>query len=398
MCLRAFYKLHRNLSVSSAAAKVLWCLGISVRGIFPLQIAVLSANFGSTGRLHYFSAVRKVRAHASYMDVVEHHCKTKNHQMSWFDKDIYWETSAINFMVDKFNRNDAIATKALQKVKRNRYYLSPVTIWEILLTSDSLRREQIIFFIQNLFHDQLLNSPSEFIVNFIDQGCPLFEKKYDFHSKLPIAKTWNNICQNEKMTFILDHQLLKDKSKHLQDISKKLSKIINRIVLDITVRDTELQLQELLNNYHRTLKQRSEDNDSKEAKIEKIAILFLLYIFCMEVELDSEPIKKFWIRHKKDDIIERLEYLLSNFEILVHRGPFVEMALMAYTQISQGVKSNRGLFFDCLHCVYLTYIDFFITKDDHFVKLRNDSEHILFSRIYHIDEVKLITQKRDVYK
>lgn len=317
--------------------------------------------------------------------------------MSWFDKNIYWETSAINYLVDNFDRNDAIATKALQKVKRNRYYLSPITIWEILLTSDSLRRERIIFLIQNLFHDQLLNSPSEFIVNFIAQGCPLFEKKYDFHSQLPIAKTWNNICQNEKMTFIIDHQLLKDKSKHIQDISKKLNKIINRVVLDITINDTELQFQQILNSYHQRLNHREEDNHSKEAKIQKISILFMLYVFCMEVDIDSEPIKRFWVQHKVEDTIERLEFLLANFEMLVHRGPFAEMALMAYTQISKGIKSNRGLFFDCLHCVYLTYIDFFITNDDHFVKLRDDSEHILFSRIYHLNEVKIITNKRDVY-
>ena len=69
MCLRAFYLLHQNLTVSSTAEKVLWYLETSASGIFLLQNAVHSANFGSTGRLHYFSAIHKVRAHASYMDV-----------------------------------------------------------------------------------------------------------------------------------------------------------------------------------------------------------------------------------------------------------------------------------------------------------------------------------------
>jgi hypothetical protein len=57
MCLRAFYTLHLNSSVSSAAEKDLRCLDISAFGIFHLLNAVLSTNFGSTGRLHYFSAV-----------------------------------------------------------------------------------------------------------------------------------------------------------------------------------------------------------------------------------------------------------------------------------------------------------------------------------------------------
>ena len=61
-------ELHRE----SAAEKVLWYLDTIARGIFSLQNALLSTNFGSTGRLHYFSAIPKVRAHASYMDVVGH--------------------------------------------------------------------------------------------------------------------------------------------------------------------------------------------------------------------------------------------------------------------------------------------------------------------------------------
>ncbi len=69
MCLPAFYKLHKNLTVKPATEKDLSYLVASVCGFFSLPNAVLSTNFGSTGRLHYFSAIHKVRAHASYMDV-----------------------------------------------------------------------------------------------------------------------------------------------------------------------------------------------------------------------------------------------------------------------------------------------------------------------------------------
>ncbi len=46
-----------GLDRKSATEKGLCCLETSARGIFHLHKVVLSANFGSTGRLHYFSAV-----------------------------------------------------------------------------------------------------------------------------------------------------------------------------------------------------------------------------------------------------------------------------------------------------------------------------------------------------
>ena len=70
--LTCFLQSASQLDRESAADKGLRCLKTSARGIFSLQNAVLSTNFGSTGRLHYFSATHKVRANASYMDVGSH--------------------------------------------------------------------------------------------------------------------------------------------------------------------------------------------------------------------------------------------------------------------------------------------------------------------------------------
>ncbi len=70
--LTCFLQTAPRLDRESATEKALCCLETSSRGIFPLLDALLSVNFGSTGRLHYFSAVHKVRAHASYMDVMLH--------------------------------------------------------------------------------------------------------------------------------------------------------------------------------------------------------------------------------------------------------------------------------------------------------------------------------------
>ena len=87
--------------------------------------------------------------------------------MTLSNANFYLETSAVNYLADRFIYTDAIATKDLQLTKGNIWYLSPVTLWEIMLTSDKERRERIIFYCQHLFHEKLLNSPSEFIINYL---------------------------------------------------------------------------------------------------------------------------------------------------------------------------------------------------------------------------------------
>lgn len=57
------------------------------------------------------------------------------------------------------------------------------------------------------------------------------------------------------------------------------------------------------------------------------------------------------------------------------------MALMAYNQIQEDKKPNRGLFWDALHSLYLPYVDFLITKDKHFKELQKKVSHINYLKI-----------------
>lgn len=91
-------------------------------------------------------------------------------------KKFYFEPSALNYLAKKISIGDAIATKAYQNLKGNRWYISPVTIWEIFLTQDVFNREKIIYFAQHLFDLDLLPIPEEIIVNYIKAGCPITEK------------------------------------------------------------------------------------------------------------------------------------------------------------------------------------------------------------------------------
>lgn len=318
--------------------------------------------------------------------------------MTFSNHNFYVETSAVNYLADKFAWNDALATKGLQNAKGNIWYLSPVTLWEILLTSDKKRRETIIFYCQHLFHEQLMNSPSEFIINYINAGCPLVEKKYDFHSKLSLNEIWKDICLDKQKTFVYDYDILKDRMKLMQKFSKQLNKIIHRVVLDITVLDDEFSLQQVVNYFYEQVKDELKHHDPDYNKVIKISILFIFYILCLEADLDNSPQKKFWNQVGISPSIDRLFYLMSKHKDLAFRGPIYQMAIMAYHQISLGQKSNRGLFMDCLHSIYITYTDNFITNDEHFKTLKERDIHPNFKRLMHISEIELTTQIREVYQ
>ncbi len=315
--------------------------------------------------------------------------------MQFSNSNIYLETSAVNYFADNYNWQDALATKGLQNVKGNLWYLSPVTLWEILLTSNIEKRENIIFFCQHLFHEKLLNSPSEFIINYINSGCPLIEKKYDFQSKLSIATTWTDICTDKRKTFVYDYEDLKAKMQTFQKLSKQFDKIINRIVLDITISDDELSIQIFVNSFYKKIETQLIYADPDYHKVVKISILLAFYILCLEVEIDNTPIKAYWQKVGIQDSIERLNYVMNMYEDLILRGPFYQMAIMVYHQTSIK-KINRGLFMDSLHSIYINYADVFLTNDDHFKTLKERDIHPNFLNILHISDIQLTTQLRKI--
>jgi len=309
--------------------------------------------------------------------------------MGWTNKNVYFETSAVNYLANKYKWNDAVTTKAFQSVRGNKWYLSPVTIWEILLTSDEIKKEKIIYYSQHLFFEKLLNSPSELIINFILSGCPQEEKKYDFHSNSNLQKTWQNLCSEKNKTFIYDKKALRDRTEYIQKLSKQLFSIINKVIFNLEIKDLYTSLPILLNIYIQKFKKRNIIKDVKFEKIFKLSILFIFYILCLEIDLDANPIKEFWDNINISDTGERLNYIVENYESLIYRGPFIEMALMAYNQIKEKNTSSRGLFFDCLHSIYLPYVNYFITNDDHFKNLRNNLDHLNYLKIHHINELQM---------
>lgn len=302
----------------------------------------------------------------------------------------YFETSAVNYLSGTMSTDDAMATKAYQKLKGNKWYISPVTIWEILITSDEYKKESLIFFSQHLFNERLLMAPSEIIVNFIRNGCPLVEEKYDIHSNLILSKVWTDICEDTKKTFVFEQDLLMKQVNIIRETSKFLERLLKTNDLDVSKVSefipAQTTIEGILNNLT-IIKQNRDLIDDEMRQLYRIAIFFIMFILCAEMDLSPEPIQEFWRQVGLDSVLDRIQYIFSNYEILVHRGPFAEMALMAQSQFKY--KSSRGLLFDCLHSLYLPYINHFFTTDEHFRYLRSSVIHFNYLKILLMDEIEI---------
>ena len=299
-------------------------------------------------------------------------------------------------MVNRFSIGDAIATKAFQEVRGRKWVISPIAIWEILLTNDDERKEEIIYFSQHLFHNELMPSPEEMIIKYIEQGCPKVEKQRTLISEAAIAEIWRDLCKTPQKTFIYDRDDLKKKNKLIVDINNKLHKIIRNSDLTIDLgNDTLLHgvsLERMVNSL--SWVKAGEHISQEDRKIYKLSIFYMLIMLCSEVGVDPLSTQKFWSKLGIDDTAERAYYLIKNYETLVHRGPIVQMAYMVYAQ--RNSKYSRGLFWDSLHAFYLTYVDYMFSEDEHFQDLKNNiSEHPNSLKIHKLSEVEWSFEERE---
>ena len=269
---------------------------------------------------------------------------------------------------------DAIATRAFQEVRGRQWVISPVVISEILLTSKDDRREDLIYFSQHLFHRELLPSPEEFLVKYLEAGCPMLEKPRPLVSTSSIAETWRDLCDIPDKTFVFDKAHVKAKAIALAGLVRDLHRITrNRpINLEKYARDVSLDLTlEKMVSAMPSVKSGAWLSDERRT-LHKIGIFFALILICAELGPDPLPVVQFWRRIGIHGTGERMMYLLRHHEEIVYRGPIAIMAYM--TQIQCASKYSRGAYWDSLHAMYLTYVTRFLAEDPHFIALQNAVE------------------------
>lgn len=284
---------------------------------------------------------------------------------------IYFDTSAVNYAMQRLSVADALATYGFQRVRGRRWSLSPIAIWEILNTSDELARERLIHFSQHLFSEILLPSPEELLISYIRAGCPLQEDRRELVSEAPLATTWREICMDRRRTLGFDHHELRRRMRLIAPITRDLHRITRDRSISLDRYGAHVGMDLSLDSVVQNLSwvRGGEELSPLDRKLYKISSFYMALILCAEVGVNPEPVQQFWREIGIDDTWQRFFYALDHFEVLIHRGPLLIMAYMTVVQAQK--KFSRGLFWDGLHAFYLTYVDLMLSEDPAFQELRD---------------------------
>lgn len=308
----------------------------------------------------------------------------------------YFETSAVNFLVEGRSILDALATKQLQLNQGRDWRISPVTLFEILMTSNEDRREQLLHFSQHLFSRELLPSPSELIVDYIRQGMPQLEQFHTLQSRSRIADVWRTVTDDKTLSINIDRRDLEARIKLVQRQTKDIHDLIKYGDLVVPANSSFATLDSSLSAMVSRLPfVKSGEPTTPEQRLQyKISLYYILITLCGEAELDNDTVKRFWRSLGVESTRDRAYYVLHHLPTLVHRGPFVMMALMTISQANG--KYPRGVWLDSLHSIYITYVQKIFTTDGHFQALRDAIPYsILQRRIYHMGDLTMTSHPID---
>lgn len=250
------------------------------------------------------------------------------------------------------------------------------------MTSNEERRERLISFLQEACSPRLLPSPLELAVSYIEKGCPSVEPYHEMSSALHIAQTWKEVSQDHSRTFVYDIDGLSRQGKSMREHFRALGRIVGRAATKSKTVSDELGLLTTLDSLIgcQNKSSRAECRYGRRRDIWRLSAMIILFMMCSEADMDPSPARDFWSRHKLGDVESRTRFLFGSHPQLVTRGPFAEMAIVAYHQLCGG-KSTRGLLWDCLQAPYLVYSDMFLTNDGHFTDLNAVMPHRNFDKV-----------------
>ncbi|MEA5295165.1 hypothetical protein [Vibrio parahaemolyticus] len=306
------------------------------------------------------------------------------------NRQLYLDTSGLNFLADKIKDTNFIASA--KTYLEMELYLSPVTLWEILLNSNEKRRDELIYWAQFNCGSKLLKSPTEILIEYIQAGCPqsdkaLFrEQPFTAHE---MGQTWEDIHQRHDLTIPIDFEDLKAATAAHRELSKRFKRIIENMC---SRKDETYDYEkDMFHIAMLTTSDKLELSESVRLKHEvefKIALVFVFFFVCVGFELQNDPLNKFWEPQKELDPVERFYFILEEYPSLMVGVPVLEMALMAKAQITMENCKSRGLVHDCMHALYSYYADYLLTGDEHFAKLRDETGSKVFSRIMLVSELE----------
>jgi len=306
---------------------------------------------------------------------------------------VYFDTSGFNYFSQRLDYRSFLGTRDLQKMRGRELFISPISLWEIMLTPSDETADFLVFSAQHLFSPDMLATPSELVVRYLKSAYPVNKVNYSFFTQLDIGHTWRRMTSDASVTYEYDKDALIAHSAFLRRLSTNLSRIIKYPQFPVSSAEIESTARVVQTVYECLENDGFLPLDSGErydsVLLYKIAVLFVLVIFIFKLDFDPRVMEQFWteIGIPATDLVARVMHVFEEYPRLLEHGPIMEMSIMAYHQLSLGVR-NRGSLFDSMHMVYAPYVHTIISADDDFRTLRDAEPHYR-RKLRHIDEIGL---------
>lgn len=302
----------------------------------------------------------------------------------------YFETSGFNTLKSVFDFDIFLNTRDLNEKLGRELLVSPITLWEIMLTTDDFDSDFLVFCAQNVFHKDLLATPTELIIRFLNNAYPENKINYPIYTSLALGDLWSKMTNNNSINFAYNKAALKERTSLIRMISKHLSSILSD---SDNLKSNEFlsSLAKVTNIHYECLRDDGflpDITDFEEDILFKLVVIFVLVLFIFKLDFETKTIDEFWMKSGVDasNPTEMLIHFFEKYPLIFKRGPFLEMAVMAYNQVKLG-KTNRGLILDCYHMIYAPYVDFIVTGDEGFANLKI-IENRYQMKITNINELK----------
>lgn len=293
----------------------------------------------------------------------------------------YLETSALNVFADRLTDFEFVAL--YKRAMDVEFCISPVVVWEVLLNSDDLRKEQLIYWAQFNCSADLWKSPAELLIQYLRAGSPLRDRAAvleNWRTELEIGEVWRKIHKRLDRTIPIDVASLRERLAPLRELSKSYLKIITSMTDESLHGNSDDWFHRLMMQVRVKLAL-SGDPSVEDATLIKTSLILVFFIGCIGCELDNSPLRAHWQDLTIDDPVERLEFLVNEMPIAVVRGPIPEMARMLIAQAAMPNGVNRGSIFDAMHSVYFYYADNLVSNDPHFLALAGHTEWAPHNRV-----------------
>jgi hypothetical protein len=295
----------------------------------------------------------------------------------------YLETSAFNYFVDNHTLEELELTRAYQRSKGIVFVTSPMMLWEIMLSTDRQRADEMLLAAQALFDPILLGTPTELSIRYLRSAYGRDDVRYPIRSELEWAGFWPAMTRDFRRTLIYDFNDLKSKTQLFRDLSKNLPNIIENIPSNIEF--VEL-VRVFVGDIHEAIYHDYVDDMEDEITF-KFVILYVFILLLAYADIDGGAAKSFWLERGftgdlQDAQVTRI--FVDYPEIFLH-GPLLGMAMMAALQYRAG-KPNRGAIMDGMHTVYSPYVAAIVSNDAAFLQLAEQVPYYR-NRLLHVSEI-----------